>query len=76
MEVSGPLQAPLDLPQGKNPRYPLNRRMGGPQSWTGRGDEKKKIHHCTFRELNAGRPARSVDLETRIYILHYGNVLS
>jgi len=32
MEVSGPLQAPLDLPQGKNPRYPLNRRMGGPKS--------------------------------------------
>jgi hypothetical protein len=23
------------LPRGKDPRYPLNRRLGGPQSWSG-----------------------------------------
>jgi hypothetical protein len=28
-------------PQGKSPRYPLDRRLGGPQSRSGRGGEKK-----------------------------------
>jgi hypothetical protein len=28
-------------PQGKNPWYPLDRRLGGPQSWSGRGGEEK-----------------------------------
>jgi hypothetical protein len=27
--------------QGKNPCYPLYRRLGGPQSRSGRGDEEK-----------------------------------
>jgi hypothetical protein len=37
MEVNG---RPL-YPQGKNPRYPLDRRLGGPQSRSGRGVEEK-----------------------------------
>jgi hypothetical protein len=28
-------------PQGKNPRYPLDRKLGGPQSRSGRRGEKK-----------------------------------
>jgi hypothetical protein len=41
MEVSGQLHAPAALPpQGKSPWYPLDRRMGGSQSWSGGGDEK------------------------------------
>jgi hypothetical protein len=28
-------------PQGKRPWYPLDRRMGGPQNWSGRGGEEK-----------------------------------
>jgi hypothetical protein len=40
MEVSGQLHAPADLLQGKSPWYPLDRRLGGPQSRSGRGDEK------------------------------------
>jgi hypothetical protein len=28
--------------RGKSPRYSLNRRIGGPQSQSGRGDEGKK----------------------------------
>jgi hypothetical protein len=28
-------------PQGKGPRYPLDRRLGGPQSRSGHGDEEK-----------------------------------
>jgi hypothetical protein len=35
MEVSGQLHAPAALPQGKSPRYPLD-RLGGPQSRSGR----------------------------------------
>jgi hypothetical protein len=31
---------PLYL-QGKNPWYPLDRRLGGPQSWSERGGEEK-----------------------------------
>jgi hypothetical protein len=27
-------------PQGKSPRYPLDRRLGGPQSRSGRGEDK------------------------------------
>jgi hypothetical protein len=36
MEVSGQL-----YPQGKSPWYPLDRRLGGPQSHSGRGGEEK-----------------------------------
>jgi len=30
--VSGILQVPAPLPPGKNPRYPLNSRLGGSHS--------------------------------------------
>jgi hypothetical protein len=41
MEVSGQLHAPVASSQGKNPRYPLDRRLGGPQSRSGRDGEEK-----------------------------------
>jgi hypothetical protein len=41
MEVSGQLHAPAPLRQGKNPRHTLDRRLGGPQSRSGRGGEEK-----------------------------------
>jgi hypothetical protein len=42
MEVSGKLQAPAALLPGKeNPWYPLDRRLGGPQSRSGNGGEEK-----------------------------------
>jgi hypothetical protein len=34
--VSGQLHAPAALPPGKSPRYPFYRRLGGPQSRSGR----------------------------------------
>jgi hypothetical protein len=40
-EVSGQLHAPAALPQGKSPWYPLDKRLGGPQSRSGRGGEEK-----------------------------------
>jgi hypothetical protein len=44
--VSGQLHAPAALPQGKSPWYPLNRRLGGPQSRSG----------CPHRESNPRTP--------------------
>jgi hypothetical protein len=41
MELSGQLHAPTTLLQGKSPWYPLDRRLGGPQSRPGRGGEEK-----------------------------------
>jgi hypothetical protein len=43
MEVSGQLHAPAALPQGKSSWYALDRRLGGPQSRSGRGGEEKKF---------------------------------
>jgi hypothetical protein len=40
MEVSDQFHAPAALPQGKSPWYPLDRGLGGPQSRSGRGEEK------------------------------------
>jgi len=36
MQVSGQLH-----PQGKSPWYPMDRRLGGPQSQSGHGGEEK-----------------------------------
>jgi hypothetical protein len=47
-------------PQGKNPRYPLDSRLGGPQRQSGRGGEEKTPHNCPCQELNADRPTRSL----------------
>jgi hypothetical protein len=44
MEVSGQLHAPAALPQGKRPGHPLERRLGGRQSRSGRGGEQKREH--------------------------------
>jgi hypothetical protein len=41
MEVSGQLHASATLPPEKRSSYVLDRRMGGPQSRSGRGGEKK-----------------------------------
>jgi hypothetical protein len=39
--MSGQLHAPAALPPGKSPRYPCYRRLGGPQSRSGRYGEVK-----------------------------------
>jgi len=41
MEVSGQLHSLPALPSGKEPRYPLNGRLSGPQGHSGRGVEEK-----------------------------------
>jgi hypothetical protein len=41
MEVSGQLHAPAVLPSGEETLIPMDRRLGGPQSRSGRGGEEK-----------------------------------
>jgi hypothetical protein len=41
MEVSGQVHAAAALTPGKEPRYPLDRRLGGPQSRSGRDGKEK-----------------------------------
>jgi hypothetical protein len=41
MEVSGQLHSPAALSHGNNSWYPLDRRLGEPQSRSGRGGEEK-----------------------------------
>jgi hypothetical protein len=43
MELSGQLHAPAALPPGKEPRYPLDRRPGGPHNRSGRCGEEKNL---------------------------------
>jgi hypothetical protein len=45
---------------GNRSRCPLSRKLGGPQSRSGRGGEEKNSHHCTRREMNPGREAGSL----------------
>jgi hypothetical protein len=54
--VSGQLHVPGALPRSKSSRYIL----GGPQSRSGRGGEVKESYHFPYRELNSGRPVRSL----------------
>jgi hypothetical protein len=50
MEVSGRLHAPAALPPGKEPLVPLDRRLGGPQSRSGRGGEEKNSQSLSVIE--------------------------
>jgi hypothetical protein len=48
------------FPQGKSPWYPLDRRLGGPQSRSGRGGEEKNSQPpLAIEPQNPDRPARS-----------------
>jgi hypothetical protein len=43
MDVNGQLHGPAALTPGKQPLYPLDRRLGGPQNRYGRVPKKKKF---------------------------------
>jgi hypothetical protein len=51
MDVNGQIQAPAAKLPGIEPWYPLDRRLGGPQS---------RDRRCALRESNPGRAARSL----------------
>jgi hypothetical protein len=61
--VSGQLHAPAALPPGKRPRYPFYRRLGGPQSRSGRYGEVKIFYPTGTRTpASPCRPAPSQPL--------------
>jgi hypothetical protein len=75
MQVSGQLQTPGALPPGKKIRYPLDRRLGGPQSQSGRGVEEKNSQLPPGIEpQSSDRPARKpVAIPTELSRLLYNN---
>jgi hypothetical protein len=62
MEVSGQIHDPAALPPGKEHRYPIDRRLGGPQSRSGRGDEEKNSQPLPGLKPRSDSPARSQSL--------------
>jgi len=53
MEVSG---QPICL-RGREARYPTNRKLGGPQSLSGSGDEEKNISARAGNQIPLVQPA-------------------
>jgi hypothetical protein len=43
LEVSGQLHTLATLPQGKDPRFPLDRTLGESQSWSGHCGQEKNL---------------------------------
>jgi len=60
MQVRDQLHAPLHSTPRLRAQYPLDKRLGGPQSWSGCGGEQKKSHHCPHPKVNPGHPACSL----------------
>jgi hypothetical protein len=56
MEMSGQLHNPVFYHQGKSPCYPLDRRLGGPQSRSGRGGEEKNSQRLPELEPSIIQP--------------------
>jgi hypothetical protein len=64
MEVSGHLHAPTALHLAKAPPYPLNRRLDGPQRWSGRfGNEKNVLPPPAIELRFVSCPARSLVID-------------
>jgi hypothetical protein len=72
MGASGQRHAPAALyPRGKDPRYPLYRRLSGPQSRSGhRGYRKNALPLLGIEPRSSGRPARSQTLHCLSYPAH------
>jgi hypothetical protein len=69
MQVSGQLHAPAALFSAKEPRYPLDRRLGGPQSRSEHGGEKNS-QPLAGLELPIIQPAAQ-RYTTELYQFHY-----
>jgi hypothetical protein len=60
-------------PKWKRPRYPLDKRLGGPRSRSGRDGENKSFH-CSCWKSKPGRPASSL-VTKLINLLRLQNIL-
>jgi hypothetical protein len=59
--VSGQLHAPAALPRGGSPQYPLDRRLGGPHTRSGRRGEECKKNYIKLKP--AASPQASSGIE-------------
>jgi hypothetical protein len=73
MEMIGQLHAPAALLPGKEPRYPLGRRMGGPQNRCGHGGEEKNSQPLPGLEPPIIQPAAQ-HYTTELSRLHHPRV--
>jgi hypothetical protein len=71
MEVSGQLHAPAALPPGKSPRYPLDRRLGGPQSRSGRFGEEKILDSNSDPSVFQPELVAITTTLSRLFIMSY-----
>jgi hypothetical protein len=53
IDGGGQRHALAALPPGKRPRYPLEKRLGGPQSLPGRYGEQKNLVNCRETHPNS-----------------------
>jgi len=60
MEVSGQLHALAALPLAKSPKYPLDRRLAQPHSWSGCGGKEKTSLLNPCWEFNHRCPAHDL----------------
>jgi hypothetical protein len=67
MEVNGQLHAAAALPTGKSPRYPLDRRLRGPQSRSGHEEENSQPPPG-IESRSSDRPGRSQSLYKLSYL--------
>jgi hypothetical protein len=57
--MSGQLHPPAALPRAKNPGYPLDRRLGGPQNRSGRRGENSWPYRDSNSDLSVVQPVAS-----------------
>jgi hypothetical protein len=69
MEMTGRLHAPAALPQEIDTWYPLNRRLGEPQSLSGCCGEKNNLVYAGSQTPAAEPPARGYTYWAKY--LHY-----
>jgi hypothetical protein len=60
MEISGQPHTPAALLLGKEPPLPIDRRLGGPQSRSGRGGKEKQNSFLLLSGIELGRPVRNL----------------
>jgi hypothetical protein len=75
MEMSGQFYAPAALTPGKEPRYPLDRRLDGPRSRYGRCGEQKNIAPAEIQTPAIQPVAISTGLATHLHWKSNGNYM-
>jgi hypothetical protein len=69
MKASGQLHAPAALSPGEKPMYPLDRRLVGPQSPSGRSSEEKERNRdtkCSYEGVSKSFRTESNEINSKI----------